>query len=110
MQKIVARNDHFDVVTCRDGEEAIRALAARQFDVVLLDLVMPGRNGFDVVAFLQQHRPVQLGVVLVLTGDPDEFRARLDPSIVHALVEKPFDCNALVTLIRNIINGSSEED
>jgi DNA-binding response OmpR family regulator len=105
LKTIVSRKHPFDVVTCRDGEEAIRALTIRHFDVVLLDLMMPRRNGFDVIAFLQQHRPAQLRVVLVLTAATDHFAARLDPSIVHGVIAKPFDCEALIALIQNIVDG-----
>jgi DNA-binding response OmpR family regulator len=109
LRTIVARNNDFDVVTCHDGEEAIRALTVRHFDVVLLDLMMPRRNGFDVLEFLKQHRPAQLRVVLVLTASTDQFIARLDPSIIHALVTKPFDCEALVTLVGNIVAASGSD-
>lgn len=57
LRTIVSRNGDFDIVTCRDGEEAIRALAERHFDVVLLDLMMPRRSGFDVLEFLGRTGP-----------------------------------------------------
>lgn len=107
LSTIVTRKDGFEVVPCRDGEEAIHALADRHFDVVLLDLMMPRRNGFDVLEFLRQHRPAQLRVVLVLTAATDQVTARLDPAVVHAVVTKPFDCDELVTLIQNIVETSA---
>ena len=106
LRTIVARSGDFDIVTCHDGEEAIRALAERHFDVVLLDLMMPRRNGFDVVEFLRARRPAQLQVVLVLTAATDRFAERRDPSIVHALVSKPFDAAEMVALIRNMFDGA----
>ena len=106
LRTIVARDGDFDVVTCRDGEEAIRALEQRHFDVVLLDLMMPRRDGFEVLRFLAENRPAQLRVVLVLTAASDQFTQRLDPSVVHALVSKPFDSKALMALVRNIIDNS----
>lgn len=105
LKTLVRREGDLDVVTCRDGEEAIRALAERHFDVVLLDLMMPHRNGFDVIEYLREHRPDQLGVVLVLTAATNEFAEQLDPSVVHAVVSKPFDTVALLALIRNIIGA-----
>ena len=103
LQTLVRRNGDFDVVTCRNGDEAIRALSERHFDVVLLDLMMPQGNGFDVIEYLRQHRPSQLRVVLVLTAGTGELADRIDPSVVHAIVPKPFDTAALLAVIRNIL-------
>ena len=107
LETMVSRSGDFDVVTCRDGQEAIEALETRHFDVILLDLMMPRRSGFDVIEFLQAHKPEQLRVVLVLTAGVDEFARRLDPSVVHALVAKPFDCKAVIALIRTLVAAGS---
>ena len=108
LRTIVSRTGDFEIVTCRDGEEAIRALSARAFDVVLLDLMMPRRNGLDVLEFLKSHRPGQLRVVLVLTAAADEFAGRLDASAVHGVVSKPFDTREIIALIRNILDATEE--
>ena len=104
LKTIVSRQGDFDIVTCRDGEEAISALQERHFDVVLLDLMMPRKSGLDVLAFLKEQRPDQLRVVLVLTAGETELTHRLDGTVVHALVSKPFESEALIALIRNIIH------
>jgi DNA-binding response OmpR family regulator len=108
LRAIVSRNGDFEIVTCRDGEEAINALASRHFDVVLLDLMMPRRNGFDVLEFLRAHRPAQLRVVLVLTAASDPVAERLDGSVVHGVVSKPFDTGEMIELIRTILDAASE--
>jgi DNA-binding response OmpR family regulator len=108
LKTIVARHGDFDIVTCRDGDEAIRELTSRHFDVVLLDLMMPRRSGWDVLDFLREHRPEQLRVVLVLSAATDQFVARLDASVVHGVVPKPFDTREIMTLIRNILAVSDD--
>ena len=108
MQTLIRREGNCDVVTCRDGDEAIRELASRHFDVVLLDLMMPRRNGFDVIEYLRKNRPLQLSVVLVLTAAKSELAQRIDPTVVHAIVDKPFDTNTLLGLVRNIIGVASD--
>lgn len=108
LRTIVARNGDFEIVTCRDGDEAIRALAARHFDVVLLDLMMPRRSGFDVLEFLRAHHPAQLRVVLVLTAATDLFAQRVDASVVHGVVSKPFDTGEIIALIRHVLDATDE--
>jgi two-component system, OmpR family, alkaline phosphatase synthesis response regulator PhoP len=108
LQTLVRRGGNCEVVTCRDGEEAIHALSERHFDVVLLDLMMPRRNGFEVIEYLRQNRPDQLPVVLVLTAATSDFADRLDPAVVHSVVPKPFDIASLLTLIRSVLRTSGK--
>lgn len=105
---IVSRSGDFDIVACHDGEEAIEALALRHYDVVLLDLMMPRRSGFDVLDYLQQNRPEQLRFVVVLSAAPDQLAHRLDGSVVHGVLSKPFDVRELVALINQILEVADE--
>lgn len=104
---LLRREPQVEVVACRDGEEAIVQLSGRHFDVVLLDLMMPRRNGFDVVDFLREHRPTQLRVVLVLTAATDQFTRRLDPAVVHAVIPKPFDTRMVLDLVRSMLTAAA---
>ena len=70
--------------------------------------MMPRRNGLDVIEYLRENRPGQLRVVLVLTAGTSELAQRVDPSVVHGIVEKPFETTALLGLIRNIIAARAE--
>ena len=41
--------DYYEVIEAKDGEEALRLFHSQQIDLVLLDLMMPGRDGFSVL-------------------------------------------------------------
>src|SRR5437762_372545 len=62
------RRAGYEVDEAGDGQTAISQLQNREVDAVLLDLQMPGMNGFDVLSYLQKHRK-GLPVVL-LSGMP----------------------------------------
>lgn len=62
-------------MVCCNGEEAIRALSERRFDLILLDLMMPKRNGLEVIEFLREQRPEQLRVVWCSLPRPTSSRA-----------------------------------
>lgn len=96
-----------NVVTCSGGDDAIALLAKRTFDVILLDLIMPGTDGLAVIEFLREHRPAQLRVVLVMTAATDEVTERLDPTVVHGVITKPFDNDAVVGLVLEIFQTTS---
>lgn len=57
----------FTVDTAADGEAALALLAERDFDVVLLDVLMPGLDGIAVLKEIKQRRP--LTEVIILTGN-----------------------------------------
>jgi len=105
---VVSREANVEVVSCRDGEEAIQALSERHFDVVLLDLMMPKRNGFDVIDYLRRSHLSQLRAVMVLTADTDRFEERLEPGVVHAIIEKPFDTGLVVGLVRDLLSATDD--
>lgn len=95
-----------DVTTCGDGQEAIDILATREFDVILLDLMMPRRDGYAVIDYLRENRPEQLRVVLVMTAVVEDYAAHLDPRVVHGVITKPFDNHHVVALILEIFEAA----
>ena len=82
-----------------DGKEALALLEANTYAVIILDLLLPEIDGFDVLRHLQSGEVTQPPpVVLVLTGAPDEIVSRLDPRRIHGLIRKPFDPEELGSL------------
>ena len=73
-RELVARNlsrvGHF-VVTAANGEEALRALEQSDVDVVLLDLLMPGMDGREVLRRIKEHPDWRATPVIVISGSQD---------------------------------------
>jgi len=70
-----------------DGQQAINALTERQYEVVLLDIVLPRISGTVVMDFLMQRDPAMLSRVIVVTGlNVDEIR-KLFPAVRSALAK-----------------------
>lgn len=97
MERILSR-DGYSVVTARHGGEAISYLADRQFDAVLLDMMMPVANGFDVVEFLRAH-DLSRSRVVVITAVHARHLTPLDHEGVFAILRKPFDLHELRTTL-----------
>ena len=57
----------FDVTTALSGDEAISLIQERDFDVVVLDVLMPGRDGIDTFREIKKLRP--LAQIIMLTGN-----------------------------------------
>tara|TARA_B110000503_G_scaffold34861_1_gene56862 strand:+ start:14461 stop:15885 length:1425 start_codon:yes stop_codon:yes gene_type:complete len=73
-RELVARNlsrsGHF-VITAASGEEALRALEQSDVDVVLLDLLMPGMDGREVLRRIKEHPDWRATPVIIISGSQD---------------------------------------
>ena len=95
----------FVVDTARDGAEAIEKLAAAEYSVVILDLMMPRVDGAGVLRYLAGHQPAQLATVIVMSAAGASATEDLTPQPAHFL-EKPFDVDALLRAVRACTESS----
>jgi len=95
----VLRQKGLDVTVAVDGRQALDLLNDQRFSVLILDLLMPEADGFDVLDALHRSDPKTLPVVLVVTGADSRMVGRLDPDRIHGIVRKPFDPEELAGLV-----------
>jgi CheY-like chemotaxis protein len=84
-----------------DGESTLEHLKHRPVDLLLLDLNMPHLDGFDVLSYLQEHRP-GLPVILLSGMPPDQIQHkmhRLRTQELPALFIKPVDPTQLLQVV-----------
>jgi signal transduction histidine kinase/DNA-binding response OmpR family regulator/HAMP domain-containing protein len=107
--KDLLKRDGFDVKIATRGEEAIKILEGSIPSMILLDLVMPGMDGFKVVQELQRKESWKLIPIVVLTGKPltDEDHKQLDPFVADYLMKDSFTTAAISNAIRKILNVTS---
>jgi len=99
-----------EILTARDGEEALAVAQSRMPDVVLLDVIMPKRSGWEVCQTLKAvQRTSGIGVVLVTgRGDVKDRLTGLQVGADDYLV-KPFNRDEVVKRIKAVIDGAHEE-
>src|SRR5258707_2839665 len=91
-----------DVDMASDGEEALARLLTQNYDVVLLDIILPKKSGIEVMEALRHDRPQALGCVIVVTGlDIREIRS-LFPT-VHDTLSKPVLPSRLRQAVRSCL-------
>jgi len=73
------------VQTASDGAVAIEMLGSTDYDVILLDIVLPRVSGTEVMEYLAATQPDALAKVIVVTGLKVEEIRRLFPSVAYAL-------------------------
>ncbi|MBI4535824.1 MAG: response regulator, partial [Ignavibacteriae bacterium] len=97
-------SEGYDVGTASDGEEAIVALQKRSFDLVLLDIKMPGMSGFDVLKIIKEK--YSKSKVIMLTGFADLKNAIESKKLgAEDFVSKPYDLVDLLTTIERVLNS-----
>lgn len=82
-----------------DGDAALALITDHSYAVVLLDLLMPGSDGFALLDRLAQPSVTSAPVVLVITGADRSVVDQLDPRRIHGVVRKPFDPDEVAALV-----------
>jgi DNA-binding response OmpR family regulator len=101
----VLKSDGHAVLPARDGAEAIQLAAGNPVDLVLLDLNMPVKNGWDAFERLTAMNP--LVPIIILTARPNQLFTALGAG-VGALVEKPPDIPRLLQTVHALLAESAE--
>jgi two-component system alkaline phosphatase synthesis response regulator PhoP len=90
-------NKGFAVDTAADGRIAFDQIRRHNDSVILLDLMMPEINGFELLDRLERDSPSLMQKVIVMTGASQRATENLDLSRVWGLIRKPFDIDNLVS-------------
>jgi two-component system, OmpR family, response regulator RegX3 len=95
------RGEGFDVDTVEDGESALAAAAAHGYDVLLLDLMLPGVSGVEVCRRLRQESAIPILMLTARTAEVDRV-VGLDAGADDYIV-KPFSMPELISRVRAIL-------
>ena len=99
--KVTLEQEGYRVILVSDGDEAIRKIEKKSFQVALIDLKMPGVNGKELVSKIKQINP-RVPIVIV-TGSPD-FKEEVSlRKQVYEYIYKPFRLNELVRVIKEAL-------
>jgi DNA-binding response OmpR family regulator len=101
VEKILRRHK-VEIETATSGKAAIEKIARQRFSVIILDLMLPEMNGFEVIDYLKKN-----GLrtpVAVVSAVSQQALTNLDLDVVKLVISKPFDVDeftkAILTLCR----------
>lgn len=98
--------DGFTVVEAGDGDAAVAAVADSQPDLVLLDLMLPKRNGLDVLGFIRSTS--QLPVILLTARGEESDRVRGLEAGADDYVVKPFSAREVIARVRSVLRRTTD--
>jgi DNA-binding response OmpR family regulator len=99
----------FEVITAFDGDEALHKLREHRPDLVILDVIMPKRDGFEVLREIKSNAETRHIPVIMLTvkaQDADIFEGLKEGAELY--LPKPFHPTDLVSLVRRVLENQEK--
>jgi DNA-binding response OmpR family regulator len=99
----------FDTAEASSGEQALALLETRHYDVVLLDVEMPGMGGIETCREIQAISP-RPAVVMLTVRDGNHDKAKAFEAGADEYITKPYRLRDLVTRLRSLLEGAARPD
>jgi len=109
--KIAFHREDLDVITCHDASSALDLMDHSAPNVVISDVIMPGRDGYEVCQYIKQHPRFSQTPVILMSGVVNKGVAER-AFAVHAneLIRKPFQPQDLIARVRHLLAGPVEAE
>ena len=102
--EFLMKREGFEVLVANDGEEAIRRIRADQPDLVLLDVMMPKKSGFEVCQEVKSDPALGAVRILMLTAKGRDTELAKGLALgADAYMTKPFSTRELVDTVRSLL-------
>ena len=102
--EFLLRQSNYDVRVARDGEEALRLVASFAPHLVLLDVMMPGKSGFEVCRHIRGNPAWHNVKVMMLSAKGRDIDVNQGLALgADAYVTKPFSTKALLATVRELL-------
>jgi adenylate cyclase len=100
----------YEVIPAASGEEALTRVAARQPDLVLLDIVMPGMDGYEVCRRLRGDEATEMLPVVMITASGEQEKVAALEAGADDFITKPLDQAELLARIRSLVRIKQYHD
>lgn len=105
--KQVLLHENYNVVTAKDGEQALELFYQENFDLVILDWMMPKMNGLEVAKQIKKELPTKIIMLTAKHMPEDEVQALI--SGVDDYLIKPFHAKLLLVRVSKILGTLTKE-
>jgi len=100
----------YDVVTASSGEAALEAVRSSQVDLILLDIVMPGMDGYDVCRRIREDPDTAFLPVVMVTASGEEQKVRSLEAGADDFLTKPIDTSELLARVASLARIKHYQD
>ena len=112
IQKVISitfANEDYDLIVVDNGDAALEKARTSHPDLVLADVFMPGKNGYELCAAIKQERGLKGVPVLLLTGTFEPFdENKASACGADGWIAKPFESQALIRKVEELLAASDD--
>jgi len=106
--KIAFRRENIEVVACHDGDSALTQMSQQKPDVVITDVIMPGKDGYEVCQSIKQNPTTSTTPVVLMSGVVNKQVAEKAFSVkADELIRKPFQPGDLIGRVKQLLGRSA---
>lgn len=99
-------NGQYSIVEAADGDESLELARTHRPDLIVLDMMMPGRSGLDVLAELRRDAAFATTKVILLTARTQATdRAAAEAAGADRFLAKPFSPGELASIVQSLLDG-----
>jgi CheY-like chemotaxis protein len=106
--KIAFRKENIQVITCADAASALEQFNQVAPDVVITDVIMPDKDGYQVCEFIKQHERLGKTPVILMSGVVNRSVAERATAVkADELIRKPFQPQDLIVRVKNLLHPTA---
>jgi DNA-binding response OmpR family regulator len=105
------RAEGYYIFVAKDGEEGLETIQREKPDLVLLDIVLPGMNGFQIIEQLKKDRLLRDMRIIIISnsGQSEEIEYAKEIGVSDWLVKTEFDLQEVIEKVRKCIGPGDEQ-
>ncbi len=105
--KIAFRRENINVVTCNDAVTALAEIEKAKPDIVISDVIMPSKDGYEVCQFIKNHPELSRTPVVLMSGIVNRAVAERAFAVkADELLRKPFQPQDLIARVRHLLSST----
>lgn len=99
------RKNGYEVFVARDGKEAVEIIKDKKPDAVILDIMMPEMDGYEVCQFIRNNENLKATKVIFLTAKTQPADIEKGLTMADSYITKPFSTKDIVNEVKKIMGN-----
>ncbi len=109
-ETVLKQHTSYQIVTARDGAEAVRTALAEKPDLILMDVVMPNMDGFAACREIRKQEPLKGVSIVMVTSRGEPMNVEMGyQSGCNAYLTKPINAAELLEMVRMLLGTEADE-